>query len=375
MGIKVKFRFKFGTNRNALQVSDDKIKKKDITDLESDPKKAFRLKDDSWAIISTSFFSKKREPAIKVLDAKDFARKCKRGEFTYQDFKHNLLPIGNRKILIESWDDSDEEFDGKNSMKSMPCGLYELEINGWMRLKPIKINQDQYLELNEDISNQIYADIETFIQNKKRYEEMNVLHKRGILLYGSAGNGKTMILNHVLEHYKDMACILFVKNDNVFNAELFSYRDFFTGQLVIFVVEELTQITHGGYGIGKFLSFLDGQESWNDSLFIATTNYPELLPGNIVDRPSRFDRIFKIEVPDRETRRIFLESFLKEECNTDLLDQTEGYSIAYLKEICIQTHIMQRGLSEVLKEIQNRKDEVSKNFADCKKEDNDDIYV
>ena len=38
-----------------------------------------------------------------------------------------------------------------------------------------------------------------------------------------------------------------------------------------------------------------------------TTNYPEKLGARIINRPSRFDKRFKIDLPNAESRKIYFE--------------------------------------------------------------------
>ena len=115
----------------------------------------------------------------------------------------------------------------------------------------------------------------------------------------------------------------------------------------------------------SFLSFLDGQASWNNCLILATTNYPERLPGNIIDRPSRFDRVIRVDYPKPDVRKKYLDKMLGES-NVDeiMIKKTEGFSIAYMKEICIQMMIHGKTFEEIMKETQVRKDNIKKYFAE-----------
>jgi SpoVK/Ycf46/Vps4 family AAA+-type ATPase len=113
------------------------------------------------------------------------------------------------------------------------------------------------------------------------------------------------------------------------------------------------------------LNFLDGQNSWDKSIVIATTNYPHTLPGNIVDRPSRFDRLYKVDCPTEEVRRIYLEAKLGKEAVTDeLIKGTKGYSIAHLRELVVSIPIYGQDPQTRLAEIEEVKKLVQREFAE-----------
>jgi protein TonB len=48
-------------------------------------------------------------------------------------------------------------------------------------------------------------------------------------------------------------------------------------------------------------------------VYIATTNYPEKLQERITNRPSRFDRRYKVELPNEEIRRAYIQHKLNDD--------------------------------------------------------------
>jgi ATP-dependent 26S proteasome regulatory subunit len=90
------------------------------------------------------------------------------------------------------------------------------------------------------------------------------------------------------------------------------------------------------------LNELDGFALNRGILTLATTNHPERLDPAILDRPSRFDRKYPFEVPERPERWAYLALWnatlkptlrLSEEGIGVIADQTEGFSFASLKEL------------------------------------------
>lgn len=92
----------------------------------------------------------------------------------------------------------------------------------------------------------------------------------------------------------------------------------------------------------SFLNFLDGVNQLDNTLVIATTNHPNRLDTALVKRPSRFDKLYKIDFPNLESRKKFLKRHFKElkgDILTKYAQLTEGFSGAHFKELFILKNI------------------------------------
>lgn len=103
-------------------------------------------------------------------------------------------------------------------------------------------------------------------------------------------------------------------------------------------------------------------------MVIATTNYPELLEPNIVDRPSRFDHLVYVNTPSAVERREYLVAQLGsgnylEEGELDyILEETKDASIAYLKELVVLTRVYGEPIRSITKKFKERKRLIEKDF-------------
>lgn len=337
-----------------------------------DNKRMLMLPEGGWICVSkktTLQAPHQLQWKIKKLPIDDFIDGCNKGDYDLIDsLRDSIVPL-NDSVIFKAWKEDVDKDEIKGTYCTIPCGIYKAQWwRHFIKLEPFTILQDDYIDLDDSTTKLILDDINAFIRNASNYKALNIRHKRGILLFGPPGNGKTMIINHVVEKYKDVARIIFLGETDVFerNDQLTELREAFASELVIFVAEEATQYMNvmDREASQFMLSFLDGQDSWDNCLFLATTNYPDRLPGNLIERPSRFDRIIKIDVPSVQARRKYLVKMLGEGLITqEILERTNAYSIAYLKELCIQMKINNRPFLDILNEFEKRKKIINDNFT------------
>lgn len=151
--------------------------------------------------------------------------------------------------------------------------------------------------------------IDRFFDNKKLYEERNILHKTGILLYGEPGTGKSSLCKAIASKYNlDMILI----DMNTFeNIDLYKLTDSINADqnTYLILLEDIDTIYNMNRDkettiedrkiINKLLQFLDSNSSPSNVIFIATTNHPEIL-DNALLRDGRFDKKIEIKPLDEK---------------------------------------------------------------------------
>ena len=195
------------------------------------------------------------------------------------------------------------------------------------------------LFLPESIKNEVRGLVENFLASKDFYLENKIPWKRGILLYGKPGNGKTSIIRTIIAQYNfKPVTIVSGANDEAVR-EAFSYAEEQSPSLLYF--EDLDSLLEKSVDISSFLNLMDGISAKNGLLVIATANEVKKLKTNITDRPSRFDRKFEIPLPNAEMAYIYLKRWFgnlitAKQCR-ELAKYAAKYefSYAYLKELYI----------------------------------------
>jgi ATP-dependent 26S proteasome regulatory subunit len=260
-----------------------------------------------------------------------------------------------------------------NTVNEIPAGYYKFTRSERLGIGLAKtnINIDELFELPFKESKAIITDIQKFWNSKDKYKEYNYTHKRGILLYGKPGNGKTSIINlltlELVNKYNGLVFSINTPDD------LHDFKEFVPSILrniepdrpIICTIEDIDSIlsNYGHSTKSSFLNLLDGSSQVTNIVYIATTNYPEQLEENITNRPSRFDRRYEISLPDDDVRRSYIINKIKEDdlSNIDVdmwVKETEGLSISHIKELIISVVIFGNEFSESL--------DIMRDFVDTK---------
>lgn len=260
----------------------------------------------------------------------------------------------------------------------IPDGLYRMEpADDGLELHPMDVSSDRYLDVRE-VSQQIYHRFQEFVANREAYAREGVRHKEGVLLYGPQGNGKTREIVRILENSKADGVISIFIPSTIDHLEMLQpFREPLKSKTVVFVLEELTQRTDEDR-FEDLLSFLDGEMSWDHSFIIATTNYPEDLPRNVVDRPGRFDLVLEFANPNKSERlRYLLGRGVPAEDAELAAELSKDLSLDYLAQSVTQSRIKGIPIMSYLKQQKTLRGKVVESFKEpmgfcrTKKRDND----
>jgi len=265
--------------------------------------------------------------------------------------------------------------------KSIPPGYYKIGFDrnrGSYFVNNRTILTDELIELPIDKGLEIVKDIKNFWSMKDRYNKYDLVHKRGILMYGPPGSGKTCILNQLITmlvgDYKGLVFSIEDENDLSYYDEFSKIlREIEPNRPIITIIEDIDGLLDGGRGVEKMLlNILDGINQIDNVAYIATTNYPERMQARLINRPGRFDRRFKIGYPTAKVRKAFFESKMYEEdfkkfSIKDMVQKTSELTVAHCKEIFTEHVIKERDLDEVVNEMKKMNTDSLSSSEDMKK--------
>ncbi|WP_460835868.1 AAA family ATPase [Nocardioides hungaricus] len=167
--------------------------------------------------------------------------------------------------------------------------------------------------------------------------------KRGVLLYGPPGVGKTHTVRYLLSQLTDTTIV------ELTGETLGAIRDACSIarslQPAMIVVEDVDLIAqerdrYGGETplLFTLLNEMDGLAEDADVVFLLTTNRADLLEPALAARPGRVDQAVHVGLPDRESRRRLVDLY-RGSLDVDLsrveeiLDRTDGVTASFIKEL------------------------------------------
>jgi hypothetical protein len=253
-------------------------------------------------------------------------------------------------------------------------GVYEIKQSSALGLyfEKIPVRTEGLLQFPDTNSDRVVSEIQKFWERESIFVDYGLIYKRGILLYGPPGSGKSCTIQLIMEDVVQRNGIVIKFSDPyLFIDGMRVLRQIQPNTPVVVILEDIDS-TLQMFNESEILNILDGVNEVKKIVFLATTNYPEKLGARIVNRPSRFDKRFRIGYPTTESRKMYFE-FLIGGGNPDKLAQkvkeldlnidqwvedTEDMSIAHLKELFVQVVIIGDPYEEAINTLKGMKEEI-----------------
>jgi SpoVK/Ycf46/Vps4 family AAA+-type ATPase len=197
---------------------------------------------------------------------------------------------------------------------------------------------DKLVDFPGSLPSQILAEIERFWTLGDRFRRHRFLHRRGYLLHGKQGSGKSSLIHQVIARTITAGHIaFFCDSPHSFIACVEQFRTVEPDRPILCIFEDIDAIIRH-HGTTELLQWLDGNCQVDKAVSIATTNFPERLDRRITSRPRRFDRMLVIDSPDAPLRDAYFTRKLPDLAAADRrrwVELTEGLTFAALAEVII----------------------------------------
>ena len=211
-------------------------------------------------------------------------------------------------------------------------------------MDPPGLDRDQVI-LPEPVMARIERHAVAVAENRRALLAAGQHLKRGLLLFGPPGTGKTHTTRYLLGRMTDTTRL--VLTGRVLGAvgpvaEL--ARDLAPSVLVLedvdLVAEDRTFGMRSNPVLFDLLDAMDGAAPDADLLFLLTTNRADLLEPALAARPGRVDVAVEIALPDGDARGRLLDLYgrdvpltLTQDERRDAMERTEGVTASFLKEL------------------------------------------
>jgi ATPase family associated with various cellular activities (AAA) len=194
---------------------------------------------------------------------------------------------------------------------------------------------------------QTLAEVERQVVEVARHKERLLAAgqhlKRGVLLYGPPGVGKTHTVRFLMSNLVDTTVVQLTGAALRLIADACSVARTLQPAMVIvedvdLIAEERDHFPGSDPLLFQLLNEMDGLAEDADVVFVLTTNRPDLLEPALAQRPGRVDQAVALELPDTGARRALFELYRGSlEVDTsrldDVLTRTEGVTASFLKEL------------------------------------------
>jgi len=213
--------------------------------------------------------------------------------------------------------------------------------------KSIKSSSWDDLVLDDGVLQLVKKDYESFFAREDWFRNLKLPFRRGYLLHGPPGNGKTSVIRAMLSRRGMRGLTLNFFSPAIDDDDLqamFERASQCAPSMV--VLEDIDRAfpknqmsgTKSKVSLQQLLNCLDGIGTLDGVVVAATANEPTALDPAILRRPGRFDRVVLFSNPTAELRRLylrklncqFLDSVLK-----PAIELSEGFSFAQMREVYI----------------------------------------
>jgi len=220
-----------------------------------------------------------------------------------------------------------------------------------------QLQVDDLLMFPDSLSDKILKEVVHFWSSGESFKHYGFLHRRGYMLWGPAGSGKTCLVHQIMANIISSGGIVFQcdSHPKTFSMGLQLFRQVEPSRPTVCLFEDIDAIINAS-SEDAILSLLDGENQINRVLNVATTNFPERLNRRIVARPRRFDRVILVDMPPPEVRELYFKEKLKLDKETNVAEWvklSDRFSFAAMAELVISVKCFNKSLNDAAKHLRS----------------------
>ncbi len=197
-------------------------------------------------------------------------------------------------------------------VKGMDAGLYNVKITRSFFGQTLEFEcRDGIYEKGRIIESGVFKEARKKISNfmskemKIARKALGLKDKLAMIFNGKQGTGKTylagQLATELVKEYNALGLIL-TEEINI-GQFIDTIREQDPDRLIFIILDEFEktfpEIKHGRVE-PELLSFLDGPNSKDNVILIATSNSTHGIPATLMDRPGRFEEIYEFSIKDDE---------------------------------------------------------------------------
>jgi chaperone BCS1 len=230
---------------------------------------------------------------------------------------HVALMTRNRQLVYDLLAEIKtlREVDDKHVSVYVPC---KYGGGDWSNPEKRRLRALETVVLRDGVTESLVNDIDNFLKAESWYIERGIPYRRGYLLYGPPGNGKTSTVMALASHFHLKINVLSLSQSSMDDEAIRNLISSVPRRSLILIEDVDCVFAKRKEGKDKngnnvtfsgLLNALDGITSSEGHVVVMTTNHIEKLDPALI-RPGRCDVRLKIEDTDEDqARRMFLRFF------------------------------------------------------------------
>lgn len=242
----------------------------------------------------------------------------------------------------------------KDGHQGLPAGAYVHTYDHMMAqhiFTPSTMAGDTYVPVASSTYREVLRELQSFLDPTlhARLAAAGILNKRGILLHGKPGSGKSSMIMSFTSLIIEHDGILLVQPDvDYLRSIVDAIREDDPCRPIFVFWDEFDDVLDDNeHGV---LRFLDGIDSSDQIFTFACLNDIKAVPERIYDRPSRFGIVASIDDLNDADRKLFLQTKYPDLTGKALAEAvkiTKGMVIDHIKEVGLQLTVYGRTVSEL----------------------------
>ena len=309
---------------------------------------------------------------FKIKNVVDLSNTPVGTELPESDF---VTTLNDGKFVQMEYIDEDKE----KEPYDVEAGIWSIaSYGGVLKLEKTEFSKENILESFVS-TKQITDKIDCFFNKLHIYAKYGItIPKRGVLLYGPPGSGKTSGLKIIANTYNSAGktAIILWPTDKIDPHDVKEFIKSFRYKNVdkfILIAEDLGGVEIDEVKVKSYsslLALLDNQEQAFKvpTIILATTNHPEVFLGNITNRPGRFSDKVEVGYPNTAARKELIKFFLKERATDDVLEEVSKkkyteFTPAHIQEIALRADLYDLTIVDSMKQINEEIAQFKKMFT------------